>query len=448
VIVTGILPDVCSQIEQTEIIQDGSNFIITLFATPSNDGPAVDNCIKDTVPFRMSIPLNVVDLPAGSYSVTVNESHADFKLDTDTSTSSLRTADVPFLKTDVQVDDVNVDIGIGSPIPVHAIISANLPNACAQLGEVRVHNDGTTFFIQLLAYVPEQTDCNPDTLPIRLEVPLSILNLPEGPYIVNANGTTASFDMNTIAAQADCSGTEVVPVVDGQVNFQGISFNLDPLLANELIASVCPEVLLQENQGPGEAHPPYVSFMFPLENRQNVDFQPELRVYEVTGDMSQYLFPLNSLIDFQAMLNERAEPVTWFSRAPLNTHQAYLNFAGGEGVRGLVQYMQDYFFYTNNGLLYEFQGLTQDGRHVVSLRYPLHVPFLMELESSLLPPVNINAQSIAISGWPVDYDQQVEVIKTYNTEALSRFDQMGDGDAQPNIALLDALVQSIQVELP
>ncbi len=448
VIVSGNLPDPCSQVEQTEIKQDGSNFIINLFATPDAGGPAVDSCIKDAIPFRMSIPLNVVDLPAGSYSVTVNGSRSDFKLDTANSTSSLRTADMPFNKADIKVDDVNIEVGVGSPIPVHAIISANLPNACAQLGEIRVHQAETAFFIQLLAYVPAQTDCNPDTLPFRLEVPLNILNLPEGPYEVNVNGATASFDLNTIPAQAGCSGAEEIAVVDGRVSYNGISFDLNPALADTLTASVCPRVLYQENQGPGEAHPSYIAFTFSVENNRNVEYQPELRIYEVAGDMSQYLFPLNSLDELSTVLTEKPEPATWFNSSPLHTYQTYLGFANGTGVRGLVQYMQDFFFYTNNGLLYEFNGLTQDGRYVVSIRYPLSVPFLMELDGSLLPPVNLNPQAIAISEWPAEYDQQYKVIEAYNTEAISRFEQMKDSDASPNIALLDALVQSIQVEKP
>ncbi len=202
VIVSGSLPDPCSQVEYTEIIQDGSNFIITLYATPDIGGPAVDGCIKDPMPFKMGIPLNVVDLPAGSYSVTVNGSRADFKLDTANTTSSLRTADMPFDKADISVDDVTVDIGHGSPLPIHAIVSANLPSACAQLGEVRVQRDERTFFVRLLAHVPAQTDCNPDTLPIRIEIPLNIAFAPEGTYDVNVNGVTASFDPRAMPAEA------------------------------------------------------------------------------------------------------------------------------------------------------------------------------------------------------------------------------------------------------
>jgi len=199
--VSGFMPDPCSQVEHTEIRQNGSTFVIKLFATPDIGGPAVDGCIKDLTPFKMSIPLSVVDVPAGSYTVTVNGSSADFKLDTANTTSILLTAEMPFDKTDIKVDDVNVDIGRGSPIPIHAIVSANLPNACAQLGEVRVHRDETNFFVQLVAYAPAQTDCNSDTLPIRVEVPLNIAFAPEGPFTVIVNGMTASFDHRTVPAE-------------------------------------------------------------------------------------------------------------------------------------------------------------------------------------------------------------------------------------------------------
>ena len=195
VIVNGDLPDICSQVEHTEIQQDGSNFIITLYATPE-----VEGCLKDTLPFKMGIPLNVIGLPAGSYSVTVNGSRADFELGTGTQASSQPTADTPIVKDDIQVENVIVDIGRGSPLPVHAVVSGNLPNACAHLGEVRLHRDETTFFVRLVAYAPPQNDCNEDSIPFRLEVPLNIVNLPEGPYVVNVNGATASFDPRAIPA--------------------------------------------------------------------------------------------------------------------------------------------------------------------------------------------------------------------------------------------------------
>lgn len=229
VIVSGNLPDVCSQVEYTEIRQDGANFLITLSATPLEQG-----CVQDTLPFKMGIPLSVVDLPAGAYTVTVNDKSAAFQLDTGNTTSSLKPADMPIAKDDIQVDSVSIDYGNGSPLPVHAIVSGNLPNACAQLGEVRMHRDAATFFVRLVAYVPAQSDCNPDTLPFRLEIPLNIVNLPEGPYEVNVNGATASFDPRTrpaVPAEA-VAGRNLIPV-----EHVGIQVGLGSPLPVEVVAS-------------------------------------------------------------------------------------------------------------------------------------------------------------------------------------------------------------------
>ena len=76
-----------------------------------------------------------------------------------------------------------------------AIVSANLPKSCGQLGEVQLKRDGNTFFVRLIAELPAQTDCNNDALPFRLEIPLNIVNLPEGTYEVNVNGVVTTFEI-------------------------------------------------------------------------------------------------------------------------------------------------------------------------------------------------------------------------------------------------------------
>lgn len=189
--VSGNLPDTCAQVEFVDQKQDGANFIITVSSVPSEDAA----CIADALPFRMSIPLNVIDLPVGSYTVEVNGSRADFEIVNSVSTGELRTLEMPTYKADIQVDDVSVEIGVGSPIPVHAIVSANLPKHCGQLGEVQLKRDGNTFFVRLIAELPKETECDNDSLPFRLEIPLNIVNLPEGTYEVNVNGAVTSFDI-------------------------------------------------------------------------------------------------------------------------------------------------------------------------------------------------------------------------------------------------------------
>ena len=61
VIVSGNLPDSCAQVELMQQKQEGSHFSITLSTIPS----AAEGCIQDTLPFRILIPLNIVNLARG-----------------------------------------------------------------------------------------------------------------------------------------------------------------------------------------------------------------------------------------------------------------------------------------------------------------------------------------------------------------------------------------------
>jgi hypothetical protein len=191
---SGYLPDTCAQVEYTSIKQDSSNFIIELstLATSGKD------CVKDFLPFRMSIPLNTIDLPAGEYSVEVNGSHAAFELEKgDLSDPAPATSSSA---GDVTVDSVDIEMGVGSPIPIHAVVSLNLPSSCVQLRDIRLHREGNTFSARLIADVPERAGCQADNIPFRLEIPLNIVNLPEGAYMVNVNGVAASFDPRAVPA--------------------------------------------------------------------------------------------------------------------------------------------------------------------------------------------------------------------------------------------------------
>lgn len=193
---SGNLPDSCSQIEFVQLMPGEADFDITLSTIHSE----AEDCVQDTLPFQISLPVNVIGLPSGTYTAQVNGSTADFELDTTKSLTSLPTVDRPFYKDDIQVNSINIEIGNGSPIPVQAVIGLSLPNSCAQLGEMRLHRDGKTFFIRLIAYVLEGENCQADSLPFLVEIPLNMVNLPEGPFEINVNGVSVSFDPRTAPA--------------------------------------------------------------------------------------------------------------------------------------------------------------------------------------------------------------------------------------------------------
>jgi hypothetical protein len=244
-----------------------------------------------------------------------------------------------------------------------------------------------------------------------------------------------------------CTQPVTVSPLNGQITFQNVTFTLDPALADSLIAQYCTALPFSAGQAPGAAHPAYASFVFPKLTGTAADFGSELRVYAVAGDMSPYAFPLNSLDNLRSNVTQSPQPATWFDAAPLHARQAYLHFNGGAGVRGVVQYLPSPFFFTNNGILYEFDGLTDDRQSAVVLRHSLAVPFLMDLTGPD-PRTNVNPGAIPIPAWPADPAQQRQIIDAYNAEALRRLDVMTDYQVTPSLAALDALLESLKITGP
>ncbi|MEF2280404.1 hypothetical protein V3W47_19090 [Deinococcus sp. YIM 134068] len=111
----------------------------------------------------------------------------------------------------------------------------------------------------------------------------------------------------------------------------------------------------------------------------------ELNVYPVAGLIAQYPGKRDGVrteIDsLRALLKERPAPAQLrgelpflpppFSGQVLNAAVKYLDFPGGRGVRALVAYSLDVSPLSREQVFYTFQGLTQDGKSYVSLRYPV-----------------------------------------------------------------------------
>jgi Tol biopolymer transport system component len=236
---SGTLPNTCAQIEYGEVRQDGANFVITLAAVPSSD----TNCAPDALPFLIRLPLNVIGLPAGDYSAVVNGVSAPFQLEGGSAGGELPDADEPIQKNDVLVEDLNINVGVGSPIPVRAVVSGSLPGPCSYLGEIRLHREGTSFFVRLVAYQPAEASCPQDSVPFLLEVPLNIVNLPQGPYLVNVNGIEASFDPRAVEVPAEESIEERMPILVEDVQVQvGVG---SPIPVDVVVSGTWPELCSQ-----------------------------------------------------------------------------------------------------------------------------------------------------------------------------------------------------------
>jgi hypothetical protein len=110
---------------------------------------------------------------------------------------------------EMKVSDVQMQIGVGSPIPVDAFISAELPDICAQLAEVKVAQKDFTFDVTLRVTPGTREECFRDTLPFRMVMPLNMVNQPEGTYTVNVNGASTTFQWPSDPTVTPASGMTV-----------------------------------------------------------------------------------------------------------------------------------------------------------------------------------------------------------------------------------------------
>jgi len=92
------------------------------------------------------------------------------------------------------VQNVSVEVGVGSPIPVDIVVSGEWPDLCAQLAQTTFRRDGSKIDLSLLA-TPLDPGCPPDFLglPFRIAYPLNAVELPAGDYIITVNGGEHEF---------------------------------------------------------------------------------------------------------------------------------------------------------------------------------------------------------------------------------------------------------------
>jgi inhibitor of cysteine peptidase len=74
ILISGSLPDGCTTVYRTESTREGDRFTIKIFTLRERDAM----CTQALVPFEVSVPLDVVGLPAGTYRVMVYDLTTEF----------------------------------------------------------------------------------------------------------------------------------------------------------------------------------------------------------------------------------------------------------------------------------------------------------------------------------------------------------------------------------
>lgn len=115
----------------------------------------------------------------------------------------------------------------------------------------------------------------------------------------------------------------------------------------------------------------------------------------------------------------------------------YVNFKKGRGVFFLTQWDRETTQVTNEGLNYAFQGITDDGQYYVSAAFSVTAPFLPTGDE---PEVLAwNTRNYLLSHSSMKYQD-------YLRPVLGKLNAMPRNEFQPNLGLLDQLIQSLEVQ--
>lgn len=164
-------------------------------------------------------------------------------------------------------------------------------------------------------------------------------------------------------------------------------------------------------------------------------YQPQIFIYPV-ADLAGFNETAGKIaVDLQALLQTRqaGDPLPFLpllnAKQMLHPQVQYLDFKNGKGVRFLTWYSQGFMRITNPGLIYTFQGLTGDGKYYIAAVLPVSHPELPRTEQ-------VFTQS----------NEELKNYLPYVTKTIAWLEQQPGSSFTPDLAKLDALVQSIEVK--
>jgi hypothetical protein len=221
---------------------------------------------------------------------------------------------------------------------------------------------------------------------------------------------------------------------------EGISFEFDASLAGTVDLTLIPA----SEEDFMYSHPTYLQFIL---NHPNDAADSFSRGYLTVFSVERY-----RQIDSMAgdIVNTLAEMLATGSTETTDFELPYLpfvnagqlfhsnvhlvSFKNGEGIRYLTMHVQDLAPILNEGLLYTFQGLTNDKQYYISFSIPVSHPALTDTWDEYFADL--------------DYLEFSDNFRAYLEQDREILDGSPDTTFSPPLTILDQLVESIMVDNP
>jgi hypothetical protein len=246
-------------------------------------------------------------------------------------------------------------------------------------------------------------------------------------------------------------------------DYHGISFAYPTALTPEIKAEIKPASPLEgETDKPEGVVPEHISFSFSgayASKHASSYFKPEISIYSIPkyrdalALSSVYVQSLNHEINsLKVILARHSLPPGKdipFMPFGIDASQAfharikYLDFRNGKGIIFLTQFNIEPSLINNQGLLYTFQGLTDDGLYYVSARFPVTAPFLPpSYESDTFENYTLPAYF-----YSEHRESNEKSYKIYLAQAVRKLEELPQNQFQPNLALSEELIRSLCIDV-
>lgn len=233
------------------------------------------------------------------------------------------------------------------------------------------------------------------------------------------------------------AATETAAPTGIEVSCANVHFWFDPSLAGEVVCETIAAVPDTGDVPPWEVAPEHTRITFEGYVLPDTFHDPRIYVYPVAEYESLNDISARPIGELQSLL--QARPQTFDQAIPflppfnaaqiLRTQVRYLEFQNGTGVRFLTLYGQALRVINNHELFYTFQGLKQDAAFYVAAVLPVSHPSLP-----------------AQGDIPADqFDSFAETFEDYLEDTEQGLEAEAPAAFMPDLALLDAMIQSLEV---
>jgi len=262
-------------------------------------------------------------------------------------------------------------------------------------------------------------------------------------------------------------------------NYQGVSFTLDPFLASDVKTETIPAVLEGKPSDIVPEYPLFTLVGYPRSDDPEIR-SPEVRVFRVDkfreavataskeGNRNvvyppnppewtvyfdkevQVLKHLLSNKPTQANLGRFLGKVRgekgcgeipflpmWEACQAFAARVRYVDFKDGKGVLFLTQWDRETYPITNKDLIYAFQGITDDGNYYVSAELSVEAPFL---------PHGSEPEVVEWANKNYLLPHKSKEYQSYLRPILEKLEALPADQFRPNLALIEKLVMSIQID--